>query len=84
MICMSHVFDSAPLILFSLYKSQVPAFTFVIKRIKLTEISAFFDISLLMAKIFSLLVRKVLELMIITGYCAFTGEVAEWSKALPC
>lgn len=51
---------------------------------KLSEFNAFFEIILLMDKIFWLQMRKVLELMIITGYCAFTGEVAEWSKALPC
>jgi hypothetical protein len=28
--------------------------------------------------------RKSLEMMKRTGYLAFTGEVAEWSKALPC
>lgn len=28
--------------------------------------------------------RKSLEMPRRTGYLAFTGEVAEWSKALPC
>jgi hypothetical protein len=30
------------------------------------------------------LLRKSLEMPPRTGYLALTGEVAEWSKALPC